>query len=312
MNQKFVSYLNLLESRAPESQKADFRRAIELYTERASQPQMEAELPLFGRNFSGLGKTSPVNTFHTPGQGIGNAKRSPEMFHADAKRALAIRKAEEDFPDAAATVTKAAETEPGKVDAWVDARLKPVINRARKADGLGGVEGSKAKYKSDYKAAKAKYREEDIEAQEAERVKQEDELARSREIEETRKAEEARKTEEARQAEAAKKREELGSNRDYKYSAEMPLNATDKDINSTVATAKSDDLEKGKEVDKQFADAEKWWSDNGDNWGMADVAAVNIKGLRAAFESVYGDSKEFSDDEIRTICESCYRRSHKK
>jgi hypothetical protein len=31
--------------------------------------------------------------------------------------------------------------------------------------------------------------------------------------------------------------------------------------------------------------------------------------LRAAFESVYGSSRGMSDAEIRTICESCYRRS---
>jgi len=37
--------------------------------------------------------------------------------------------------------------------------------------------------------------------------------------------------------------------------------------------------------------------------------SVDAEGLRACFESVYGDSSEFSDDDIRTICESVYRRA---
>ena len=39
--------------------------------------------------------------------------------------------------------------------------------------------------------------------------------------------------------------------------------------------------------------------------------SVSIKDLRSVFESVYGDSKGYSDQEIRTICESCYRRTRK-
>ena len=93
MNQKFVNYLQLLESRAPASQKADFHNAIELYKAKAARME------------------SNGNPF----------ERTPEMV-----------------------------TSPGKVDAWVDCRLKPLISRAKKADGLGGSEGSKAKYESEY------------------------------------------------------------------------------------------------------------------------------------------------------------------
>ena len=347
MNQKFVNYLKLLESRAPASKKADFRHALELYKAR-----FEAELPLYEKNFGNIGKTAEQNTFGNAGTDHKNAKRDPETVKADEKRAEEIRKSEENFPDAAKTVTKAAETEPGKIDAWVDYRLKPVIARAKKADGLGGEEGSKAKYKSDYRAAKDKYKAEDKEAREREKAEREDALAKSRE-------EVKRKEDEANKAASQKKLDELGKNREYKYDASMPLNATDEDINHHIATARSEDMAKGEEADAKyraaekgwedagdtyepgtamsdediakdqaakkkaaddaaaaadsaFSDAEKWWSDNGDNYGMADVAAVNIKGLRAAFESVYGDSSEFSDREIRTICESCYRRSRKK
>lgn len=347
MNQKFVNYLKLLESRAPASKKADFRHALELYKAR-----FEAELPLYEKNFGNIGKTAAQNTFGNVGTDHKNAKRDPETVKADEKRAEEIRKSEENFPDAAKTVTKAAETEPGKIDAWVDYRLKPVIARAKKADGLGGEEGSKAKYKSDYRAAKDKYKAEDKEAREREKAEREDALAKSRE-------EVKRKEDEANKAASQKKLDELGKNREYKYDASMPLNATDEDINHRIATARSEDMAKGEDADAKyraaekgweesgdnyepgtamsdediakdqaakkkaaddaaaaadsaFSDAEKWWSDNGDNYGMADVAAVNIKGLRAAFESVYGDSSEFSDREIRTICESCYRRSRKK
>jgi hypothetical protein len=359
MNQKFVTYLKLLESRAPASKKADFHRAIELYT--AGAAKMESNGNPFERSTGNLGRTQePFSASNRkPGEGIANAKRSPEVVKADADRAAAIRKAEEGFPAAADTVIKAAETQPGKIDAWVDYRLEPAIKRARKADGLGGSEGSKAKYKSDYNAAKKKYKEEDKEAREKARKDEEESLARSREEIEYKKQQEDRKADEKRMSDSEKKREDLGSNRDYKFSAEQKLNSTDKDINRHVATARSEDMAKGEEADKKMnaadkfweengdkaefgtpmsdeeiaadqaekraeqkhkndeadnamAAAEKWWSDNGDNYGLADVAAVNIKGLRAAFESVYGDSSEFTDAEIRTICESCYRRSRKK
>lgn len=347
MNQKFVNYLKLLESRAPASQKADFRNALALYKAKAAR--MESNGNPFERSTGNLGLTQkPFSASNrAPGTGINNAKRSPEMVKADEERAAAIRASEENFPNAAETVTTLAETSPGKVDAWVDCRLKPVIRRAKKADGLGGSEGSKAKYKSDYKTAEKKYKAEDKEAREKEKADRAEALAKSKE-------EEQRKADEARKAASQKKMDELGSNREYKYSADMPLNATEKDINQHVATARSNDMRKAEEADKQMrdaekywedngetaefgkpmsdeelaaqkaeekrkadeadsaiADAEKWWSENGDNYGLADVAAVNIKGLRAAFESVYGDSSEFTDAEIRTICESCYRRSRK-
>ena len=139
MNQKFVTYLKLLESRAPASKKADFHRAIELYT--AGAAKMESNGNPFERNTGSLGRTQePFSASNRkPGEGIANAKRSPEVVKADADRAAAIRKAEEGFPAAADTVIKAAETQPGKIDAWVDYRLEPAIKRARKADGLGGA-----------------------------------------------------------------------------------------------------------------------------------------------------------------------------
>ena len=348
MNQKFVNYLQLLESRAPASQKADFHNALELYKSRAAKTE-GVHFP-FDRSVASAGTKPAQSSFstRTPGTGIDNAKRTPEMVKADEERAATIRASEENFPTAAKTVTTLAETSPGKVDAWVDCRLKPVIRRAKKADGLGGSEGSKEKYKSDYRTAEKKYRAEDKEAREQEKAERAEALAKATE-------EEQRKAEEARKAASQKKMDELGSNREYKYSADMPLNATDKDINQHVATARSADMRKAEEADKKMrdaekywedngetvefgkpmsdeelaakkaeekrkadeadsaiADAEKWWSENGDNYGMADVAAVNIKGLRAAFESVYGDSREFTDAEIRTICESCYRRSRRK
>ena len=204
----------------------------------------------------------------------------------------------------------------------------------------------------DSESAKGKYKAEEAEARAAEEQERKDAIARAAEIDDTRKAEEQRAAEAARMDDAAKKRAELGTNRDYKYDASMPLNATDSDINQTIATGRSEDMAKAEEADRQAREAEKLWAESGDapefgtpmsdadfaksqeekrqkeaeqkkmadfadnfdfdKWGMADVAAVNIKGLRAAFESVYGESKDFSDDEIRTICGSCYLRSRKK
>ena len=352
MNTQFEQYLALLESRAPADQKADFRAARELYLRETRTPQMEGAW--WDRMFAGLGKKPSQSTFG--GHSSDSYKNAESDTETKAKRkehADEINKAKEDFPAAAKTVTTLATHEPGEVDAWVDYRLKPAIERAMTAGNAisDGDEFKKAE-KETYKAAAQKYKEEDKKAKADEKKELKDALAYADEVEQTKKAEEKKAEEEKRLADAAKKREDLGKNMEYgKHDAGMAANSTDIDDNRTIATRKSDKAAAEKDADEKIRAAEKAMEERGegyeggtpmnatdlekykkekekedaekkkmadfadnfdfDKWGMADVAAVNIKGLRAAFESVYGDSSGFSDDEIRTICESCYRRYRK-
>lgn len=95
----------------------------------------------------------------------------------------------------------------------------------------------------------------------------------------------------------------------------------DKEMEDMAATSqKMSNVAKGKkEMSKEQADAfmkdfagvDTKKSEDGDkkSWWKR-LFASDMRAARAAFESVYGDSSRFSDDEIATICESIYRRTH--
>ena len=167
MNANFEKYLALLESRAPESQKADFRAARELYLSTTRTPQMEGAW--WDRMFAKFGNKPSQSTFgnHTS-DSYKNAKSDEETKAKRDEQAKAIKKAEEEFPAAAETVTTYAMQEPGKVDAWVDYRLKPAIERAMKAGNAiaNGDEFEKAE-KETYKSAAKDYKDADKKAKES-------------------------------------------------------------------------------------------------------------------------------------------------
>lgn len=328
---QFERYLAMLENAAPEAQKADFRKARELYAKQAGTPQMEA---WWDRMFAGLGKTASRNTFadQSPEKYKG-ASRSDEQVKADAAKAKEIKDAEGSFDSATKTVVKVAEVDPGKVDAWVDARLKPTIERAMNSDnGFTTAEENRKAATETKKAAMAEYKAED----EAAKAEQAGQMKAALEKADK---EEAERKERELADKAQEKRDALGSNTEYKYDPSMSVGSSDSDINQTVATRKSENLAKAQDADEKAKAAEKFWADEGDTpefgktmsaedvkksqeeknrmadmadnfdkWAYPDVASVSDKGLRAAFESVYGDSRGYSDKEIRTICESCYRR----
>lgn len=334
MNTMFDKYLAMLESRAPASQKADFHAARELYR-KEGLPKFEGNI--WDMVTSRFGKKPNQNTFGDH-KNLNNAKRAPEQVAADAQNAEKINRAIANFPNAAKNITTVASHDPGKVDAWVDFRLKPAIERALNTPTqFNTVEEIKAGAKEAYNDAEKEYKDEDARAKAAEKQKMQDSLAKADEFEKAKKEKELAEK-------SAKKLDEVGKNRDYKWDNGMSVGASDIDVNQKIATRRSEDLQNKEKADADIAAADKWWAENGErpefnkpmseeemkakkeaeqqkaeatkqaddsldwinSWGLDE--SVNIKNLRAAFESVYGDSKTFSDDEIRTICASCYAR----
>ena len=316
MNKQFDKYLAMLESAAPEARKADFRAARALYRKKA---QMEG---WFGDSF--FGKKPEQKTYGTHANT--GAARSEEMkakADADAKE---FRDAEANFKSASKTVLTLAKNEPAKVDAWVDARVKPAVERAIGTDDqfLTSEEKTDA-----FKNEKARLMKEYEKEDKAEQKKLDDELAYSKE-----------------QVAYNKGIDDEIATLD-KFNATMPLNTPKEDINPTVAQKKHEELVKKQDADQKARKAEKFWEKEGmaeetsprisEDEGKKNAAAqkatvkgddgsevdpdeafnkmfgesVSIKDLRSVFESVYGDSKGYSDREIRTICESCYRRTRK-
>lgn len=335
-NKCFDMYLARLEAAAPEAKKADFREARKLF----HSPEFEG---IFDRLTASFGKKQALNTFggtHTgahPG-----ATRTPEQVKADEERAAGIRAADAGFDSAANTVIKVAETDPGKVDAWVDFRLKPAIERAMSTDtSFATADEVRSAAKGIYKQAAAQYKAADAKAKADKDKALKDSLAYADEIEAGKKDAAADANARSMAAAAQARRDELGSNKEYKYDASMPIGATKEDINHIVAGRRSKAMQMGEDADKKANAADKFWANNAmsssfskprtpeeiraqeeadriererqdhifDNWKVPDFESVSDKGLREAFESVYGDSSEFNDGQIRAICESCYRRT---
>jgi len=332
MNKMFDTYLAMLESKAPASQKADFHAARELYR-KEGLPKFEGIWDMVTGKF---GKAPSQSTFGDH-KDQNNAKRTPEQVAQDKENATKIKTAIENFPKAAETINTVAAHDPGKVHAWVDFRLTPAIKRAMNTPTqFNTVDEIKAGAKEAYKESARQFKDEDAEAKAAEKQKMQDSLAKADEFEKEKKAKELA-------ANSEKKLDEVGKNRDYKWDNSMSVGATDTDVNQKIATRRSEDMQNKEKADADIAAAQKWWDEHGETpafhkamtgeemkknedsrqkaeaakqaddvndwingWGLDE--SVSIKGLRAAFESVYGDSKEFSDSEIRAICASCYAR----
>lgn len=317
MQDKFYDYLTLLESRAPVDKKADFLAAKELYLKKNAQ----FEGQWFDRMFGGLGKTAERNDFATKDTEHKGAARTPEMVQKDKAKAEKIQKANQEFDQAAETVTTVAENDPGLVDAWVDGRLKPTIERAMNTDTAFNTAAEVRKGAEATKKAKLKeYAAQDAAAVAKQKKEMGDALAYANEQEQTRANEAKEATERAMAAKAQEKRDALDTkSTERKWDASQSVGATDADVNANAATNASEkfnSVEKpasatqtGAEADNAFDASEDWFASHPEYAAL--VASANGKGLRAAFESVYGDSSKFSDKDIVMICESCYRRSKK-
>lgn len=330
MDKNFDKYLAMLESAAPASKKADYHAARELYAKKARLESDSIGL----NNASSWGKTS-TSTFGGSHFGSPGAIRDPEQVKADNARADKLFAADQGFDSAAGTVINVAQQDPGKVDAWVDYRLKPAILRAKETGNVGTTpEEFKQAAKETYEEWAEKFKTEDREKKETEDRMRQDAFDRADEIE-------RQKREGDLLANAQKKRDALGSNRDRMWDPAMSVGASDMDINHTISGRKSDDMAKNDAIhDEQkrmasLADHEKdtgYESGNpmspeqvaenkaesdrlanlADTFDFSRFESVATNKLRAAFESVFGSSRGMSDAEIRTICESCYRRSKKR
>ena len=154
MNKQFDKYLAMLESAAPADRKADFRAARELYRKKA---RMEAnDLGLGGSQ----GSSPSLSTFGK--HDSKGAARSEDMKAKADSEARDFRDAQENFPSATKSIETLAKHQPGKVDAWVDARLEPAIRRTLETDdGFLTRDDKKAGYETEKKEWTARFREED-------------------------------------------------------------------------------------------------------------------------------------------------------
>lgn len=324
MNKNFDRFLAMLESKAstPE-RKADLRAARELYR---TGTLTEGWTTLQG--VSNWGKQKLGNLFGAGGKDstkYGNATKAPEIKERDDAKAARIREVDDNLSKASKLVVDAAEWNPGQVDAWVDCRLKPAIQRSLEQEGgfLTPEEKKKA-FKAEKSHFEEIYRNADKSDVRVWKDKMKDSLKKADEEEAYRKEEEQTKADEEQYRKerelAAKAQEKRDALDKYstEHTAQDPVNGTGLDSNTRAATARSEDFNKAEADRKATAPKDGEPSMSGSE---ADDAyqkmmdffgeAVSAKKLRAAFESVYGDSSEYSENDIRTICESCYRRSRK-
>lgn len=327
MNKKFDQFLAMLESKAstPE-RKADLHAARELYhksaltegwtTKEGVNRMGSGILNRIGGWFGSMGKDSSK---------YGNATRAPEIKERDDKLAQHIQEIDENLNQASKLVVDAAEWNPGQVDAWVDYRLKPAIKKSLKAEGgfltpeekKEAFDEERAKFEKIYKNADKSDKKVWEDNMSAALKKADEDEAYKKEEEQSKAAEEKDKKDREMAAKAQEKRDALDSKAEG-HTAQDPVNGTDLDSNMRAATARSEEFNK-REEDRKKTDIA---GDDGSTLNVDDIdvskfggdmfgESVSTKKLRAAFESVYGDSRGYTDKEIRVICESCYRRSKK-
>ena len=320
MNKKFDQFLAMLESKAstPE-RKADLHAARELYHKGALNEGILSWLN--GRQ----GTTDTLEQHQYKHNGKYNATRAPEIKERDDKLAEHIKEIDENLSQASKLVVDAAEWNPGKVDAWVDYRLKPAIKKTlnnesgflTKEEKKKAYDAEKKKYETIYKDADKSDKKVWEDNMSAALKKADEDEAYKKEEEQSKAAEEQDRKEREMAAKAQEKRDALDSKAEG-HTAQDPVNGTDLDSNMRAATARSEEFNK-REEDRKKTDIT---GDDGSTLNIDDIdvskfggdmfgESVSTKKLRAAFESVYGDSRGYTDKEIRVICESCYRRSKK-
>lgn len=342
MNKNFDKFLAMLESMAstPE-RKADLHAARELYHKGALNEGIFDWLN--GRH--GSSAQLDQKRYGTEGHGKhGNAPKAPEIKERDDKLAEHINEIDANLSQASKLVVDAAEWNPGQVDAWVDYRLKPAIERTLKDDsGFLTSEEKNAAYKSEKARFEKIYKNADKSDKKVWEDRMSDALKKADEDEAYRKEEEQVKEAESQRQkdrDLAKAGEEKRAKADPNstvrgWDATQSVGATEQDINERAAENSSKGFEErmakekeeagkqAEEAQKKEADRQKAESDKAEQSRLGDLAdnidwsmfgtteSVADKNLRAAFESVYGDSRGYTDREIRVICESCYRRAKK-
>lgn len=324
MNKEFDQFLAMLESKAstPE-RKADLHAARELYHKGVMTEGWTTisdigkwGLSKLGNVFGGKGKTSADYK---------GAEKAPEIKERDDAKAARIREVDENLSKASKLVIDAAEWNPGQVDAWVDYRLKPAIEKSLKSEGgfltpeekKEAFDEERAKFEKIYKNADKSDKKAWEDNMSAALKKADEDEAYRKEEEQFKAAEEQDKKDREMAAASQEKRDALDSKAEG-HTAQDPVNGTDLDSNMRAATARSEEFNK-REEDRKKTD---FAGDDGSTLNVDDIdvskfggdmfgESVSTKKLRAAFESVYGDSRGYTDKEIRVICESCYRRRKK-
>ena len=326
MKHTFDQFLAILESKASDPErKADLQAAHELYKKGVLTEGWTtiSDIGKWGRSklgnvFGGAGKDSSK---------YGNAAKAPEIKERDDAKAARLREVDEKLNKAGRLVIDATEWNPGQVDAWVDCRLKPAIEKSLNTEGgFLTSDEKKAAFKEEKKKFEKIYRNADKsdkkvwEDNMADAMKKADEAeAYRKEEEQSKAADEADRKARELATYSQEKRDALDK-KDEGHTALDPVNGTELDSNMRAATARSEEFNKAEEARKKSTitgddgntvNIDDALARMNDDSMWPDVASVSDKGLRSVFESVFGDSSDFSDKEIRLICESCYRRSRK-
>lgn len=320
MNKKFDQFLVMLESKAstPE-RKADLRAARELYHKGALTEALWFDRPHVARG----GLTDWLTSWRDKSNAKYNDTKAPEIKERDDKFAEHINNVDANLSQASKLVVDAAKLNPGQVDAWVDCRLKPAIKRTLNDDsGFLTSDAKKTAYKAEKKKFVDIYTKADKSDERVWKDKMADSLKKADEEEAYKREQKEfddQQAERQKNEELAKKGEEKIAALDPKkegHTAQDPVNGTDLDTNHRVSQARSDEFNKREEDRKKVNiagdDGSTLNIDNITNSGFFELPeSVSTKNLRAAFESVYGSSRGYTDKEIRLICESCYRRTKK-
>ena len=346
MNKKFYDYLVMLENAAPASKKADFRAARELYAKKA---QTEGIFDIFrggqGKKETLGQNTYGGSKGHDKGESSADMKKAKaeeaEAFKAAEKN---FDKAGDSIIDLAKHKPGQVDA---WVDAKLEPAIKKAIttdNAINTAEEMkAGYESDKKEWLKKYKEEEAAAKKAMDDEHEYSREKAaydkgvEDEIKQLDKFDdaEDKRAEVGKNPtydkwdnsmplnmskEEINPTVAQKKHENLVAKQENeKAEKNLKKFADDNDLGSDTGVPMhgihSDQVEKNRkaEAEKRAADEKDFDEEYNRAFGnsdwAADFASVNDKGLRSVFESVYGDSSQFSDAEIRAICESCYRRS---
>lgn len=267
-NKQFVDFLAKMESVANPSNKAKIHAIQEAYLE-CTKAETETDALVEGNEVMKGAEAKAAETHRTL-DATRYGKSTEEQKAATTAKNQAQQaenaKAMQGFDDAKKNLMKNAAIQPGQVDAWVDARLKPAIQQiVSRGDGFLTPEEKKAQYKQDkkefmeeFKADQADAKKELDDALKAADKFLADEKEYARENEEFKAAEKAREERDELAKKGQSKSEELDASKtDPKFNAKYdPLNATKEDSAVRAGYQKAMEDMKKKEEAEAKADAE--------------------------------------------------------
>ena len=266
-NKQFADFLAKMESVANPSNKAKIHAIQEAYMV-CTEAETETDVLVEGNEvLKGVDAKAPEThrTLDATRYGKSTEEQKAATTAKNQAQQAENAKAMQGFDDAKKNLMKNAAIQPGQVDAWVDARLKPAIQQiVSRGDGFLTPEEKKAQYKQDkkefmeeFKADQADAKKELDDALKAADKFLADEKEYSREEKEYQDAQKARAERDELAEKGQSKSDELDASKtDPKFNAKYdPLNATKEDSAMRAGYQKA--LEDMKKKDEPEAKAEE-------------------------------------------------------